>query len=115
MSACSKYSARMMRHRVTFERQVRTSDGAGGYTDTWQSIGGAPRWAMMQPVKSREVHDHARQEARPRNLCVTRYNDSLTEADRVIFRSKAYNVRDIRNVEFRDLWLEIDLDGGVAT
>lgn len=115
MAACSKYSARMLKHKVTFERQTKTADGSGGYTDTWDRIGDAPRWAMMQPVKSRETYDHNRIEARPRNLCVTRYNADLTEADRVIFRGRAYNVQDMRNVEYRDLWLEIDLDGGVAT
>jgi len=33
----------------------------------------------------------------------------------VLIRSKAHNIRFINNVEFRNQWLEILVDGGVAS
>jgi hypothetical protein len=39
----------------------------------------------------------------------------LLESDRVVIRTKAHNIRFINNVEFADRWLEIMVDGGVAT
>lgn len=115
MTTCSKYSGRQLTSRVTFQRATKTADGAGGWTESWATLANSPRYAMMKPVSGREVHDSNRLEARPRALCVTRYDASLLEADRLLFQSKAYNIRDIRDVDFAGVWLEMDLDGGVAT
>jgi len=115
MTVCNKYSGRQLRQRVTFERATKTGDSAGGWTEAWSTIGSSPRYAMLKTLSGREVHQHDRLEARPRVLCVTRYDATLEEADRVLHDGKAYNIRDIRNVDFADTWLEMDLDGGVAT
>lgn len=37
------------------------------------------------------------------------------EADRVTVRGRVYNIRHIRNLEFRDEWFEITMDSGVAS
>ncbi|MFQ5954722.1 MAG: phage head closure protein, partial [Kiloniellales bacterium] len=55
-----------LRHRITFEKQVRVADGAGGWTETWATersswakvvpLGGGERWRAMQtehPVSHR--------------------------------------------------------------
>lgn len=115
MTTCSKYSGRQLTERVTFERATKTADGAGGWTETWSTVANSPRYAMMANKPGREVHENNRIEYRPRIMCVTRYDADLLTADRLIFQSKAYNIRDIRDVDFAGVWLEMDLDGGVAT
>jgi len=46
---------------------------------------------------------------------VTRYFAGLVESDRVVIAGRRYNIVFINNVELRNRWVEIDLDGGVAT
>jgi head-tail adaptor len=61
-----------------------------------------------------ERYASERVEARVSVKIAVRYFAGLLEADRVVINSKPYNIRFINNVDFRDEWLEISLDGGVA-
>lgn len=115
MSLCCKYTSGMLRIGVTFQRATKTSDGAGGYNEFWAAISGAPTRAHVEQRSGRETFASERVEATRSVRIVTRYNASLLEGDRALIGGKAYNIRAINNVEFRNQWLEIDADGGVAT
>ena len=43
---------RDLRHRVTFEKQTRVADGAGGWTDSWAAERSC--WAKVEPLSGRE-------------------------------------------------------------
>jgi len=45
---------------------------------------------------------------------VVRYFEGLTERDRVVIRSRPYNIRFIANLDMADRWLEISVDLGAA-
>ena len=105
----------MLREPVTFQRSGRTSDGVGGATQAWATVSGSPSRAFVRPVGGREWYAHDRVEAQPRLKLVVRYSASIQEGDRVIIRSKAHDIVRIDNIEFRNKWLEILVDGGVAT
>ena len=47
-------------------------------------------------------------------LVVVRYTSALREADSVLIRGLRHNIRYIKNVDFDNKWLEIDVEGGVA-
>lgn len=113
--SCSKYNAGMLRTAVTFERAVKTSDGAGGYSEAWSELLGAPVRGYIKQLSSREQYASERIEGRVKLRLTVRYNALLAETDRVLIRGKRYNIEGINNVEFRNSWLEIDLAGGVAT
>ncbi len=115
MAKCCDMSAGMLREPVSFERATKTPDGAGGYTETWAAISGAPTRAHVKALSGSERFASDRIEATTRYRIVVRYCDGLLESDRVAIRARVYNTRFINNVEFADRWLEIDLDGGVAT
>jgi SPP1 family predicted phage head-tail adaptor len=112
---CCNMSAGMLREPVTFQRQTRTSDGAGGFTETWATLAGSPSRAFVTPVGGREWMAHDRVESMPRLKLVVRYNAELRESDRVLIRSKQHDIVRIDNVEFRNKWLEITVDGGVPS
>lgn len=112
---CAKYDARMLREPVTFERKTRTANGRGGFTETWATIANAPTRGLLKALSGSERLMADRVDATTRNRLVVRYSSELREEDRVVVRSRAYNIRFLNNVEFRDRWLEIDIDGGVAT
>lgn len=110
----SKYNARQLRESVTFERVSNVADSYGARRQTWAAISGAPTRAMVKPLSGGERYASARTEATSTHRIVCRYFDGLTEADRVVIRNRAYNIRFIANVDFDDQWLEITAELGVA-
>ena len=112
---CCDMTAGQLREPVEFQRNTRASDGAGGFTVTWPTIAGTPTRARARFTSGSERYASERVEARVSVKIVVRYFSGLLEADRVEIRGKPYNIRFIDNIEFADKWLEISLDGGVAT
>lgn len=111
---CCKYTAGDLREPVTFQRVTRTADGAGGWTETWAAISGAPVKAKVRQLSGGEVFRFNRTDAAVELMVVTRWVDGLTAADRVLIRSRAHNIRVLNNVDFADQWLETGVSGGVA-
>lgn len=114
MVKCCDMNAGMLSEPVTFQRRTLTSDGAGGQTETWATVTGAPSRAHVRPVSGSERYASNRTEAIVRLRLVTRYSTALREGDRVQIRGKVHNIRFLDNVEFANKWLQIDVDGGVA-
>ena len=111
---CCDMNAGMLKEPVSFERRTLAADGAGGQTETWAVIPTAPARAFVKPVSGSERWASDRTEAIVRLRLVTRYSAGLREGDRVKIRGRVHNIRFIDNLEFRDKWLQIDVDGGVA-
>lgn len=103
-----------LKEPVTFQRKTLTSDGAGGMTQSWATVSGAPTRAHVMPVSGSERYASDRVEATVRLRLVVRYTSALRESDRVQIRNRLHNIRFIDNVEFANKWLQIDVDGGVA-
>lgn len=111
---CCDMHAGRLKEPVAFQRRSLTSDGAGGQTETWATIATAPTRAYVTPTGGSERYAHDRTEATVRLRLVTRYSTAVQEGDRVTIRGRVHNIRFIDNLEFRDKWLQIDVDGGVA-
>jgi SPP1 family predicted phage head-tail adaptor len=103
-----------LKEPVTFQRRTLTSDGAGGQTESWATVTGAPTRAHVMPTGGSERFAHDRTEATVRLRLVIRYTTALRESDRVTIRNKVHNIRFLDNIEFANKWLQIDVDGGVA-
>jgi len=112
---CDKYNAGMLKEAVVFQRAAKVSDGAGGFTEAWADIAGAPTRASVKALSGGERYASERIEATSKWRIVVRYSPGILESDRVRIRNRAYNIRFINNLDLADRWLEIDLDGGVAT
>lgn len=115
MATCCKYNAGMLRTTIQFQRKTRVSDGAGGFTETWANLAGAATRGQFTPLSGREAFTDSRVNADTKNKLVTRYFPDVTQADRVSIGGRLYNIRYIRDVDYRQRWYEIDLDGGVAS
>lgn len=111
---CCDMSSGMLREPVSFQRRSLTSDGAGGQSEVWATISGAPTRAHVNPLSGRERFVSDRIEATLRLRVLVRYSTAINETDRVLIRGKAHQIRFINNLEFQDRWLQIDCEGGVA-
>ena len=110
---CCDMTAGKLKTPISFQRATKASDGSGGQTVQWDTF--ASTRCYFRSVSGMERVHSERLEATTRNRAVIRYRSDLSEGDRAIVRDRAYQIRFIDNIEMRDKWLQIDLDGGVAT
>lgn len=110
---CCDYTAGMLKEPVAFQRLNRTPDGLGGWTEQWLPI--VSTRAIVRQLSGREEWRFSRINGEVQIMVVIRYTSGLTLEDRVIIRGKAHNIRELRNVDFADRWLEVAVTGGVAT
>ena len=115
MGLCCDYSSGLLREAVTFQRETATAGTAGTFTKAWATVSGAPTRAHVRGLSGREERTGDRTDAVARLRVVVRYSAALREGDRVLIRTRAHNITRIDNVEFRNQWLEIDAEAGVAT
>ena len=111
---CCDLNSGKLKEPVAFQRKTLTSDGAGGMTQTWATVSGAPTRAYVLPISGSERYTSDRVEATVRLRLVVRYTSGILESDRVQIRNRVHNIRFIDNIEFANKWLQIDVDGGVA-
>ena len=114
MIKCCDVNSGKLKEPITFQRKTLTSDGAGGMTQSWATVSGAPTRAYVVPVSGSERYASDRVEAVVRLRLVVRYTNTLRETDRVLIRNRLHNIRFIDNLEFANKWLQVDVDGGVA-
>lgn len=115
VGSCGKYRAGQMRTACEFQRKTRTDDGAGGWSESWTAIAGAPTRCAFTSLSGSERMQAQRIEAPTRNRVACRYFAGLAEGDRIVIAGRAYEITFINNLEMRNRWYEIDVSGGVAT
>lgn len=111
---CCDMHAGMLREPVTFESLARVSDNAGGFSQVWTAISGAPDRGHMKARSGSERYASGRTEAVQGWRLVVRYDSSINETVRAVIRSRNYQIRFVNNLEMRDKWLAIDLELGAA-
>jgi SPP1 family predicted phage head-tail adaptor len=110
---CCDVTAGMLRHTVALERLTKTPDGAGGFVKAWNSLASVK--AYMKVSSGSEQFSQDRLNAVQRVRAYIRYRSDLLPNDRLVFQGKNYQIRNINNLEFKNKYLELDLDSGVAT
>ena len=112
---CCKYSAGKMREPITFQRMGSANNVDGNVVaGSWATVTGAPTKAMVRPLSGYEASQAQRLNAEVKLMVVVRYTAALREADSVLIRGLRHNIRYIKNLDFNNKFLEIDVQGGVA-
>lgn len=109
---CCDIKPAMLREPVEVQEIVTTDIGGGATERSFVTKFGTR--GFFKPLSGGERLYADRLDAQTRNRLVIRYRPDVTESDRVIIRGRAYQIRFVENMEFRDRWLKLDLDGGVA-
>lgn len=106
------YRTGELTERITFYREQSVSDGMGGTTAGWISLG--PVWALVRPMSGGERERAQRVSAESNYLIVVRNRADLTEKDIAEWRGRRLNLRFIKYRGPRALFLEIEAEMGVA-
>ncbi len=110
---CCDMTPGMLRTSVALQSQTRTADGQGGYSLSWTTY--ATVQAHVKQSSGGERSESERLTATSTLRCVVRYRSDVEPQHRAVIDGKAYQVRNVEDVEFRRRWLDIKLEGGVAT
>lgn len=94
--------------RIELEHIVQAPDGGGGYVESWVSY--AHVWANVRPMSGRERFQAQQTQAAADYRFTIRYRDDVTEADRIRWRGKTYNIRFIADAGPREPYLAIDAE-----
>ena len=102
----------LLRHKVTLQELVKTSDLQGGYTESWSTR--CELWAAVDELSSREAGRYGQvsvsQQMRFRLRAVT----GITETMRLLHQGKVYNIRAIIPVGDDRRVIDIIAERGVA-
>lgn len=85
-----------MRHRATLQQQVRTPDGGGGFTETWQDLATVPAvYADIVPLSGAEQLRHHQLASTVTHRITIRYRSDVTAAMRLSSGGKIYNITSV--------------------
>jgi SPP1 family predicted phage head-tail adaptor len=100
--------------RVTLQTAVRSADGGGGFSESWNTI--ATVWAAIAPATSSASTDAERQQTSRRYKVNVRYRNDLNVGMRLLWRSKALRVVGAGERSPRSLYRSLDCidDGAIA-
>lgn len=98
--------------RVDIERAVQTSDGGGGFTESWEIFKSV--WAHVQPLRGREDFDDFRIHGKVNYRITIRYTQGVEPKMRVNLGGRIFNIRAVMNIDEADEVLELMAEEGVA-
>ena len=103
-----------MRHIITIQAETRTSDGGGGYTQTWTDYHEA--YASVRPVSGAESYKQGQMSDTQLYEFVIRYETkrTITPAHRIKYGTRMFQVRTVINHEERNRYLIMRAEEKVA-
>jgi len=109
---CCDLHAGMLKHSVTIKSKGLTADGIGGGAVTWSTV--ATCRANVSPISAGEAYRFGQLNATVTHKVLIRYRTGITAAMSVVFGSRYFQIRGIKNIEESSRWLELACEEGVA-
>jgi len=94
-----------MRHRITFQREVKTPDGHKGYTVAWRDM--VECWASVEPLTGREFFYSHQIKAEITHRVKIRYREDITTKMRIKHEDRVLEIESIIDKKERHEEFEI--------
>ncbi len=94
-----------LRERIAVQRVSNTRDAIGGLTESWSEIASA--YAKVEPASSGEQFRRSQIQASADWTVTTRYNNAWKPADRIVWRSRTFEIVGLKNDDERRRFLQI--------
>lgn len=101
-----------MRHQVAVQNPTRTTDGDGGYTETYTAASPSPVWAQIDPATPSAIERIAGNtvEAPITHIVTIRFHASVTTRTRLVFGLRNLFVRGIQKVDEVGEWMVLSCE-----
>jgi SPP1 family predicted phage head-tail adaptor len=102
-----------LRQRITFQSLARTTDGQGGWTETWTDF--KTVWAQVTPSSGKERYFAQRIEENITHKITIRWMEGLTAEMRINFEGRIFQIHSIRRENEERWFLILDAEEGVGS
>jgi SPP1 family predicted phage head-tail adaptor len=102
--------AGQLNKRVTVLEFSESSDGAGGYVDTWPTVGWSTvcsRWARIEPLRGRSYFEAQQAQTEITHRVTMRYSALVKPEHTINYDGRRLDIRTVINVEERGDWMEL--------
>lgn len=97
------------KHKITLQYQSLASDGAGGWTNTWQDETAV--WAQVEPLAGREGLEAEQLTGEQQFRFIIRWtNDFYASPDnhyRIKYGTRFFNIHSVKVLDFENQFFEI--------
>jgi len=98
--------ATLFNHTFAITRKTRASDGQGGWTQTYGSVGNVT--GRMRPATATEKESAAQRQAEISHVLYTAVDENIARGDRVAGEGRTWDVTAIREPSLAGHHLEIE-------
>ena len=102
-----------LKHLVSLQKPTRTTDTGGGQAITFTTV--AQIYVDIRPVSGKEAYEQGQLKETRTAEITTRYRDVLDTSFRILFGTRAFNIKHIKNVDERNKIFVLTCEEGVAT
>jgi SPP1 family predicted phage head-tail adaptor len=103
-----------MRHRIALQNSTPSGDSRGGSSLSWATADTV--WAEVKPLSGSEALRGMEMQDRITHRITIRFRDDITinAKSRVLWGSRIFNIRSVRNIDERGKYIVMSADEGVA-
>ena len=101
-----------LRYKVDLQGPTRTADGAGGYTEAFTTK--AQLYADIRPQNALESYRQGQLQEKVTHKITIRYRSDINASYKIVYESRTFHIKGIKNMRERDRFLELLCEEGVA-
>tara|TARA_B100000161_G_scaffold87043_1_gene60890 strand:+ start:4402 stop:4725 length:324 start_codon:yes stop_codon:yes gene_type:complete len=102
-----------LRHKVDLQKPTNTRDAGGGAVKTFTTL--AQLYAQIKPVSGQEKYRQGQVQESVTHHVTVRYRSDIGTNMRLVYQSRNFNIRHIRNIDERNRFLLLVCNEGEAT
>jgi len=102
-----------LKHQVSLQKPTRSTDTGGGQAITWSTV--AQIYVDISPVSGGETFNQGQLKETLKTEITTRYREAIDTSYRILFGTRAFNIKHIKNVDQRNKFYILTCEEGVAT
>jgi len=101
-----------LRYLVKLQSPTRTTDTGGGQSISWSTV--TDLYADIRPASGNEAFTQGQLQENTRHEVTVRYRSDMNTSYRLLYGSRIFNIRHIKNVNESDRFFVLTCEEGVA-
>ncbi len=101
-----------LRHFMKLQQESRSDDDGGGSALSWADV--TTFWASIEPTSIREDRQGEKLTGRSTHRIYARYDSRFAANKRIVWGSRIFNIRGVKNIHESGRFVEIQAEEGVA-